>query len=245
MISPTLVTLSIPPQDWYSMNDIFPWLNAHLLDLGAIAAALVCAILLLLLMAWLASLVYAVSAWGARRRLAYLRLASDQQVVQLQIRKRATDDGRLVEQLRTLQVSLAASERREQDCRRLQAALEENLTGRTARTTQLEEELQHAREVLEELDEVMTTMRDEAKEIEKAQQVLEAQLAASSSELAQRDQVIQLLESQLRTQTKTASMANAGMDDLKRELTLLRERHQGALEQLELYKRMSLQDTPR
>jgi chromosome segregation ATPase len=227
------------------MNDLFPWLNAHLLDLGASAAALVCAILLILLMAWLASLVYAVSVWGARRRLAYLRLASDQQVVQLQIRKRATDDGRMVEQLRTLQASLAASQRREEDCRRLQAALEENLTGRTARTTQLEEDLQHAREALEELDEVMTSLRDEATEIEKGQQKLETQLLAATDELTQRDQVIHLLESQLKTQANTASMASAGMEDLKRELTMLRERHQNALEQLELYKRMNLQDTPR
>jgi len=221
------------------MDALTLWFTANLSGMVTLAAGLLSAVILLLVLVWLGGIIFSLYHWGAGKRLAYVRLAADRQIIQLQLKKRSQEDLRLGDEIKTLQGAIAQATRREEDLRKLHAAQEENLAARAVRCSKLEKDLQELEDALSEQEENTKAIAEEAAEHEKARTAADKAIAAAREEMANQMQVIRMMESQLSAQRNAANLANAGVDDLRRQVDQLRERDKHLTDQIALLKRLT------
>ena len=224
------------------MDNFIPWLNNNLMSILTGIAAVFCGFVILLILAWIAGLIYKLCIWGANQRFTYLKRANDCQGIRLQMKRRNYEDGRLADEVKALQAAAVVATAREQDIRKLLAAQNENLANRDTIISKLRDEVKNIEEALDEQEEINETCQQESLHHEQLATKADSELQVAREENANQRQIISMLEGQLASQKNAASMANAGMDDHRRELEQTRNRLQIAQEQIEFLKRLIPQE---
>jgi hypothetical protein len=211
--------------------DLSDWMNMHADDLLLSAGVLVT------LVAAVIGAVYGceLTLRGAHRvglwRVKQLHQAQQAMAIRLEMENRVRrhrDQGEQQECAR-LQRAAGAAALQIQELRQLLQAQQEVLAGRAGRIEALEQAQRSA---------AATTAAAQALAEERNQErsalIQERDQAASArdqliSDLAQRDQVISMLESQRATQVHAAELAQAGLADARVQIDLLQEKLQAAL----------------